>query len=270
MKKIIFTLKEICFVSLIFFNFGCDVGKEVRRETIAGPGAGGTSNRNQPQGLPDLGSNGGSHTGGGNGVEGTTLEDFRQNISETVEYKNQILPLIQKLSKSVPNLAADLIHIAAERKWYFVPIELNSLPASQIGVRFTTDQLAIHKRKEIWISTIHYNKMNELKKATLLIHELIMGVRLLDFQDKLDQCLARSMVVGLENTAESQKALKEARRLCFANNSNLLDQGREMRLGDDEHADIRDLTDKLLNNADTLEATEILGWIKAKNFRHWE
>ena len=62
----------LLFLSLLIFTAGCQVGKEVRRENISN-GSGNTGPNGSAAPLPDLSSNGGSHTGGDYGVKGGSL-----------------------------------------------------------------------------------------------------------------------------------------------------------------------------------------------------
>lgn len=258
-------IKNLFLLGFICCAFGCQAGKEFHREVIPAGSPNGPAAKN-PAPFPELSSNGGSHTGGGNGVQGKTLDIFIIDISSKSEFKNILAPLISKLADKVPELASDLLHIARARKWYFVPVELNTLPASQIGVTFKTEQLAIHKKETIWVSTVRYDEMNEADKAALLLHEMVMGVRLLDLQEALDQCLAKTQIYFLKNQPDE---FQKSRKDCYNKHNNPLDKGRELRLGDGEHDDIRNLTSMLLNQIDTIEAFELQGWIKTKKFRHW-
>ncbi len=224
--------------------------------------------------LPDLSQEGGSDTGGENGIgcsDNKTcgpLESFQVDVYEREEFKTFIDPIIQKLGKIYRPLAADLIHLSRERRWYFVPVELNKIPAQKIGVSFKTDQLALHKKKEIWISSVFYDKMEMRKKAILLLHELVMGINLMKFQNPVDQCLAEAAKNLIDPGNESD--YRFARTVCMRDSdSNILDP-RGIYLDGEDHSNIRDLTKILMDELDKVDEAELKAWLKSRKFRTYK
>ena len=109
-----------------------------------------------------------------------------------------------------------MLHIAVARSWYMVPVTLNKLPSERIGVSFPTDQFAVQNLYEVWLDKNLFATMPAQDKATLLVHELVMGVRLLQYTDNLDQCLAKA-TADLFDPSRHDVYLTE-RKNCFADN----------------------------------------------------
>lgn len=215
---------------------------------------------------------GGVDGGGGNGVEGKPLESYRRDISTisgySLLYDKVILPLRTKL----PHLAADLLHVGSERSWYLIPVRLNRIPSFKIGVNFKTDQLAIQNLSEIWLDEQLY-PANQVDQAALLLHELLMGVRLIEFQNSLDQCLADIAIMKLDPA--NQGAYQANRVACFKKNRHSAEIGdtigirKPIRLIDDDYETIRILGRRLLEDIGTLDADELESWMVIRNFRKY-
>lgn len=209
--------------------------------------------------------------GGGNGLDGKPLESFRVDLTQQASYQRVRANVIEKLKTSFPKLAADLIHISEERAWYLIPTELRNLPAARIGVSFKTDQIALQKLKEVWVNDLLFSKMEPRQQETLVLHELVMGVRLLQFTNLLDQCLANIGAVKLN--PESLDKYKELRRECFKKYRNAADVGDSIGLGKDikledyDYETIRDITSTLMTKIDTLDPQELEDYMAARKFR---
>jgi len=209
--------------------------------------------------------------GGGNGLEGKPLESFRVDLTQQTAFKRVRENVIEKLSARFPKLAADLLHISEERAWYIIPAELRNIPAARIGVSFKTDQIALQKLKEIWINDLLFSKMAPHEQETLVLHELVMGVRLLQFANLLDQCLVNIAAVKLNQ--ESADKYKVARRECFKKYRNAADVGDSIGLGKDinledyDYETIRDITSILMTKVNTFDAQELEDYMAARKFR---
>lgn len=212
--------------------------------------------------------------GGGNGVNGKPLESYRTDINQMASYKRVEEKVISKLKTRFPNLAADLLHISEERAWYFVPTELKNLPAYRIGVSFKTDQFALQKLKEVWFNKLIFDTMSEDDQDVLVLHELVMGVRLLEFTNLLDRCLANISPLRLD--AAHLDKYKEARKTCFKVNRNAADLGDSIGLGKNivleeyDYDTIRELTSTLLSKVDNFDAQELEDWMAIRKFRSYQ
>ena len=137
--------------------------------------------------------------GGGNGCDGKAFEAYAKNITTLDEYKLFIRPLLRRMSEeSADPLVTYMIWAAEEKAWYFAPCELDKLSSAQVGVDGDSDQLARHREHGIQIYAIEDSKnvknaktyfQKKMKaKAALLLHEMVMGARLLMKKSAKDQC----------------------------------------------------------------------------------
>lgn len=142
--------------------------------------------------------------GGGNGCEGKAFETYAKKISELQEYQLYLRPLLRRMAESSRDpFVTYLLWTAEEKAWYFVPCELEKLSTEQIGVAVHSDQLARHGENGIFIHSRelekgvaedpkrpNYATKKSKAKATLLLHEMVMGARLLMKKSPLEQCTA--------------------------------------------------------------------------------
>lgn len=139
---------------------------------------------------------GGGDLGGGNGLLGKPIETYRIRIDRTEEFREMILPVILRVEKKVPLLALEMWHIIQRRAWYFVPVKLQTLPADLIAVGFKTEQLALQTHKSVWFDQDEFQKMGRKERGQILLHEIIMGLKILNFSSYGDQCEARKLRSG--------------------------------------------------------------------------
>lgn len=148
--------------------------------------------------------------GGGNGCEGKAFEAYAKKISTLEEYRLYVAPIFRRLRASGNDLFVDYLEWAAESKaWYFVPCELGKLPQEQVGVSIQYEQLALHGEHGIYIDSRGYNaKDRKMKdKASLLLHEIVMGARLLSKQSPKKQCEILAGSAAAKNCADKDLAL---------------------------------------------------------------
>jgi hypothetical protein len=74
-----------------------------------------------------------------------------------------------------------------------IPGSLESLPAKQIGSAVPTDQVALQDFKSVWVNQEIFDAMSEKDQANLLLHEILMGVKLLRFESEQNQCFSTSV-----------------------------------------------------------------------------
>lgn len=202
--------------------------------------------------------------GGGNGVGGQPLESFRVKFVTRPEYE-EIKNLIPKLALKHERLAADFWHIIEDRTWFFVPVALDGIDSAIIGTHFNIDQLALQSKLELWFDSILFSKMNPKQRHQLIIHELVMGVRLMEFQDPTDECLSGAAVYWVRGKTEDYEM---ARKRCFTS-APLISPGKKLDLVDTDYANIRVLSIKLANDFDSIDAEELKLWLSNKGFRKY-
>lgn len=134
---------------------------------------------------------GGGDLGGGNGILGKPLETYRIRIDHTEEFRDFLQPVLMRVEKKLPLLALEMWHVIQRRAWYFVPVKLQTLPADLIAVGFATEQLALQTHQSVWFDMDEFRKMDRRARAQLLLHEVVMGLKILNFSSYSDQCEAR-------------------------------------------------------------------------------
>lgn len=139
-------------------------------------------------------------SGGGNLYKGRPIESYRVDITQHPAYKNKIAPIVQALTDtnrgangkqmSHPDLGRMFLSILQKRTWYLIPGTLDTLPRERTGIAIPTDQGALQSPQEIWINSLLFNSMAENEQATLILHEILMGIRILKFASSQVQCLS--------------------------------------------------------------------------------
>lgn len=265
MKKIFFTL-ILC--GQIFLNSSCTVQKEIVKEI---------HHQNKPSDTnSDSGNGGGGSTGwgGGNGVCNSKddqktcrpLESFIFNIYENSVYKNIVKPIITEIFIKFPKFGADLHHILTNRLWYSIPGPLDGINSKNLGVPFTSDQLAIQNFFSVFISQDNFDKMTVNDSALLIMHELVMGVYLLNYTSNKDKCLADSVQLTL---ALKESDYRAARRKCTENYP--VDIGYEkFVLNESDYAKVRELTYFIFQNYNALTVVEIEDYLSSNNFLRYK
>jgi hypothetical protein len=240
----------------------------------ADPSASGHGSPAEPAAVPSPGtSQGGADMGGCNGIQSRCFEDFIVRIDEREEFKAVVLPIFEKLKKLYPPMAADILHLTRERSWYFVPVELNQIPSRYLGVGFKTEQIALHTKKEIWVSTKHYESTEVTVKSRglILVHELVMGIRFMEFQTSLDKCYAKAAIHLLDNDKEKGLVENRAQRsLCRSTYPNPLDSGKNLQVTESMNLNIRELTRILMTRLDEIDGDELKDWIQRHEFRAYD
>lgn len=176
--------------------------------------------------------------GGGNGCEGKAFEAYAKKISTLEEYRLYIAPIFRRLRSSGNDVFVDYLEWAAESKaWYFVPCELGKLPQEQVGVAIQYEQLALHGEHGIYIDSRGYDaKDRKMKdKASLLLHEIVMGARLLTKQSRKKQC---EILAG----SESAKNCSDKDLINVVEAPAVADSKKVMTLDATDHEAIRAMT----------------------------
>ncbi len=120
---------------------------------------------------------------GGNVVDGRPIEDFIKSIDKLSEYQGYVAPVLRGIQRKSPDFYQLLMDTVKGKKWYFLPVELNALSPAEIGVYFESNQRALQTRRSVWISSIVYDKMKPDDRALLLIHEFLIGLKILNAHD---------------------------------------------------------------------------------------
>lgn len=226
----------------------------------------------------ESGYQGGVDSGGGNGVDGHAIEEYAVNIQQDEAFQAVVLPIIKKVAETHPRFASDMIHISQERTWYKIPVALNSLRSSQIGVSFgdkDLQQFALQNLKAVWMNSRLYEKLGSNEsKGRLILHEILMGVRLMKLKNTLDNCYSEMALLRMvpEKIDEYKKGREEcARKYIFSSQDPVLIPGvnNGLDLSNDDYDNIRGLGVTLWQNQGAISKVELDAWLKANKFRSY-
>ncbi|MGZ3773215.1 MAG: hypothetical protein ACXVCY_02390 [Pseudobdellovibrionaceae bacterium] len=263
-------IKSIILLAAIFNMLACQGQKEVVREVVHEPAAPpvNENNNSRSQGGVDDG-------GGGNGINNRPLETFATPLYKIAEFNSRLLPLIEKIYKVHPRFASDMAHIALNRVWYLIPIELKKIPAFLIGTGFgdaKLQQMALQNLNSVYINSIIFEKMTEENRGTLLLHEIVMGIHLMKYKSPLDQCYsAIAMMRLLPDKNEEYQKLKDECALKYGLSATdeatgLTGASVHIDLKTEDYDNIRELV-ILLSSDQEISKVQLDAWLKDKKFR---
>lgn len=274
-------------LSLIFLMLAACQGQDkvVVRETIreampgpsvSGSASGGNTGLGAPPGSSQVG--GVDSVGGGNGINQRPLESYSVNITTLPEFKEFIAPIIESMALKHPRFAADMAHIAINRTWFLIPVELNKLPAHVIGVGFADQelqQLAIQNLSSVWINSSLFEKYPSSKdRGLLILHEIIMGIRLMKLKSPLDNCYSEIALVGLNNERRAEHGkLRDSCALKYGlqnNGPGLVNTALgKIELSKEDYDNIRELVIHLSSQTENLSQNQLNAWLADKSFRKY-
>lgn len=249
-------MKKLNFLFLVFsLFFGCQPQKETVKETVI------LSDRSNQTGGVD-------EAGGGSGINGKPLDEFiDRQFDKKNAYAKIVVPIIQKLQTGFPELAADFIHLTQRRDWYFVPGQLDKIPQVVLGAYAKYDQYALQDTNKVWIDDIEYKIMNERSQGILIVHELVMGVRLLKYKHGQDRCIANiTKILFEENGADKYKL---AFKQCVIQYPIIdgVSKDQSFKLNNDDYELIRRIVSFLIQ--DEIDYDEVRYLIKSNNIRDY-
>lgn len=128
--------------------------------------------------------------GGANGYEGRPLESYIKDPKALPAYKNFVKKIQDQVG--VDYLSSYIEYVLSQKTWYFVNDLKHTLPSEKIGAAVQTEQIALQDFETVWIDNGQFNapKMSEIEQAKVILHEVLMGIKLLRFQSKQEQCQA--------------------------------------------------------------------------------
>ncbi|MEQ1877044.1 MAG: hypothetical protein ABL958_10390 [Bdellovibrionia bacterium] len=251
---------------LLVFLAACGAQTERAREGTQQPGA-----------TPEPTNRGTIDGGGGNTLKGRPLESYRKDLFKVPSVLKYIVPMIQNVAKKLPQLGGDLYHIIEDRAWYFVPVELKKLPWYDINTPFETEQGAFQTRNEVWLDSQIFDKMEPADQAGLIAHELLMGIRRMEFTDSLDHCFANAAALTFKE--DKQESYRKARRECWEKDKGaqitgprgggLLDAFKQNKLGEEDYSNVRNVTSKLVMNSENFDPEDLALWLAKHKFRDY-
>ena len=242
-------------IACLIINTGCT--KETKIIETSGP-------NNDPNGY----RGGTDSVGGGNTINGKPIDAYIKDPKKLNCYINKINPLIEKLESSYPNLAADFKHFTLQRDWYFVPGSIEVIPKIILGTYSKTDQTALQDFRKVWIDYNLFSQMTEDDQAILIIHEFVIGMRLLTYNSKYDNCLATG--ARLLNQSDKDKANLDYRNesvFCRKTYFSLNDT-TNFDLKSSDYDFVRKLVSKIVT--DNIDISELKSLVEDTRFRNYE
>ncbi|MES2769579.1 MAG: hypothetical protein V4596_10590 [Bdellovibrionota bacterium] len=131
--------------------------------------------------------------GGGNSFKDKMFESYIVKPKDLSGY--EILePLLKSLRKILNEDSLDftetgfpyyqLVNSVLEKSWYLVPTDLQTIANEKIGVPLSqgTIQVAFQTFDAVWINEKAFEKMVPEEKAKLILHEIVMGLKILKFE----------------------------------------------------------------------------------------
>ncbi len=248
----------LCFATTVIVLSACQGPKEIIHETqVVSP------NQVQQGGI--------DQTGGGNGINGIPLDKFIFPVAQKNSYKLYVIPVIKKLSTVFPRLAADFYHISSNRDWYFVPAPLHEISDKILGTYAPTDQLALQDLNKIWIDRNKFDQMTEEDQGVLIVHEIMMGVRLLKYKERQDLCIAKASLIMVEaDNTEAQEKFRYEKKYCRSTYPVVEGtQNTGFSLSKDDYDLIRRLVSKIIQSDIDIDIDEVKSLIETYKFRDY-
>lgn len=174
-------------------------------------------------------SHGTADSGGGNTFMGKPLESYKVNPRTLESYSRFIKPWLESQYLKGTGVGNAFESILDRKIWYLIPSELKQLSSDKISSAVGSDlqQAALQDLKQVWIDSLLFEKMAPADQAVLIVHELLMGIKLLKFDSTLTECLA----------FQSTEAAKDP-QYCYNNSSNE-PRGKPSDLTPNAYAQIR-------------------------------
>jgi hypothetical protein len=131
--------------------------------------------------------------GGGNVLNDKMLESYIVDPKELSGFE-LLSPLLKNLESVLNDSDVELnfyvfFKNVLGKSWYLVPTEIIALANDKIGVPFNkgTVQAAFQTFDAVWIDENAFDKLSLEERAKLILHEIVMGLKILKFEsdDKL-------------------------------------------------------------------------------------
>ncbi|MCB0369189.1 MAG: hypothetical protein KDD45_06960, partial [Bdellovibrionales bacterium] len=191
-------------------------------------------------------------SGGGNTFKGRPLESYAINIRELTAFKEGINPILESNGLQGSFLKNVLNWIIDNKTWYLIPSELTQLPSEKIASAVGTEQAALQDFKQVWLNQNIFDMMSTHDQTLLIIHELLMGLRLLKFDSKFSECQAF-------RTANQEES--------FCKNSYSSEiRGSPLDLSVIDYAQIRSTAKKLSENGQTISFEDLNDLLGTQGF----
>lgn len=138
--------------------------------------------------LPEVPSAGTGDSGGGNSLQGRPLEAYLKDPRSLPAYQEKLEPVLRNLA-TFETMSPYLTSILVRKNWHFIPGPLALLPSERTGATIPTEQVALQDFDSVWIDIDLFSKMSAEDQARLLLHEVLLGIKLLKLESSSRICL---------------------------------------------------------------------------------
>lgn len=209
--------------------------------------------------------------GGGNGSQYKVYESNIKPLVKLPIYDKYIKPRLEKFDVLMAQLGQSegknkfsysqfLIRM---KSWYFTEDTLKSIDKETLGIIFNEDktqQIALNKKKEIWIDNKIFSNMKEEHQADLIIHEIVMNLYFLKYYSFYDLC-----VIGKEMGQYNEK--EENNLTCEQiKNIKYFQAKQSMVLQEDDYQNIRRVTSWFINDLLNATADDLFNKLRYNDF----
>jgi hypothetical protein len=169
-------------------------------------------------------------------LNGKPLESYRVDPRS--------LPAFERIkaifnSEQLPgDLKAAFDFILDRKTWYLLPAPLSTLGSEKIAWAGNTEQGALQDFKQILLDEARWQGMNLDEQSTLLVHELLMGLKLFKFDSAYNECMAFKTAFHNNSLCNNSYSIKE--------------RGRPSELTKLDYAQIRLTTTEMIKNGSEL------------------
>lgn len=206
---------------------------------------------------------GGSDRGGGNTINGRPIESYVIDPTTVLAYKNFIQPVLEKikseasaendsnLRRQALTLQQMLKSTLTQKLWYFVPGPLSHVDNSLLQAAIKTEQGALQSHDRVWVDSNIWSKMaSEEDRARLLLHEMVMNLKILQFGKATRQ----------EYAANSDCAT------CSFVNEGEPAHDQEIKLTAQDYFEVQKITTALISQFSIMKSVDFINLVKKNNF----
>ncbi len=201
------------------------------------------------QPATDSNLTGTSSGGGGADILGKPIESYKKDFTDPKEFPefNQLIaPLLKDVAKLYhQDIFGQVVnHILKNRSWYLLPVALNKIPSAKMGIPAAADQFGYQTAGAVWITSLQY-KGSASDKANRLLHEILVGIKIIRHLSDFEQC--RAMYgLGLGEMSSDEVCMRYDREPLRS----------AVKLSEDDYDQVRYVTNWLLENHGKMSAVE--------------
>lgn len=209
--------------------------------------------------------------GGGNGSQNKVYESNIKPLIKLSIYNKYIKPRLEKFdilmaqlgqSEEKNNFSYSQFLIRM-KSWYFTEDTLKSIDKETLGIIFNEDktqQIALNKKKEIWIDNKIFSNMQEQHQADLIMHEIVMNLYFLKFYSFYDICNIGKEMGLYDEKEENNLSCEQIKNIKY------FQAKQSMVLQEDDYQNIRRVTSWFINDLLNASADDLFNKLRYNDF----